>query len=89
MCSVSYFISMIKLNRQVDYAMQFIFRLSKAKNDQHISLKKFSTESNISFLFLQKIAKALRQAGLVRAELGPQGGYSLQKPIESITLKNQ
>jgi Rrf2 family protein len=78
---------MIKISRQVDYALQLLFALSQAKNGETVSLKVFSTESNISFLFLQKIAAQLRKNGLIVASRGPHGGYRLAKPMTQITLK--
>lgn len=78
---------MIKISRQVDYALQLIFALSQAKNGDTVSLKSFSTESNISFLFLQKIARSLRVSGVIVAVRGPLGGYRLAKPMQEISLK--
>jgi Rrf2 family protein len=78
---------MIRVNRQVDYALQLLTALGKVTKDEVLSLREFSRESTISFLLLQKIAKSLREAGLVSAERGPYGGYLLQRPLEQIQLK--
>lgn len=78
---------MIKMSRQVDYGLQLIFSLSKGKN-KPVSLHMVSRESTISFLFLQKIAKLLREAGLIVAVKGPRGGYLLARPMEDISLKD-
>ncbi len=78
---------MIKISRQIDYALQLIFALNKQQNGEFLSLKRFSQESTISFLFLQKIARQLRQAGIVEAAKGARGGYVLIKPADSINLK--
>lgn len=79
---------MIKISKQTDYALQFLIELSKLKNDELLSLRVFSTKSNISFLFLQKIAKSMREAGLIKATKGIKGGYSLDKNINKISLKD-
>ncbi|MEK7624056.1 MAG: Rrf2 family transcriptional regulator [Patescibacteria group bacterium] len=79
---------MIKISREVDYAIQLLLRLAKAKKEEYVGLKKFCTESSISFLFLQKIARQLRQAGFIQAAKGPAGGYRLARDIESISLKS-
>jgi Rrf2 family protein len=79
---------MIKMSRQTDYALQLIFALSQAKNAKAVSLKVFSKESNISFLFLQKIARALRHEGIIVAERGSRGGYRLARSIANISLKS-
>ncbi len=78
---------MIKISRQSDYALQLILGLSKVPKNEYLSLKKFSTESNISFLFLQKIAMHLRKAGLIEAAKGSGGGYKLLVDPSNITLR--
>ena len=78
---------MIKISKQADYAFQFIFELSKLESDVLLSLKKFSLQSSISFLFLQKIAKNLREANIIKAVKGKAGGYLLAKPADKISVK--
>jgi Rrf2 family protein len=78
---------MIKISKQTDYAFQLILELSKLDKNAILSLKKFSIKSNISFLFLQKIAKSLREAGIIKSIKGQGGGYMLNKDIEKISIK--
>jgi len=77
---------MFKISRQVDYALQFVLELSKLENGAFLSLRIFSKKSSISFLFLQKIAKLLREAGIVEATKGKNGGYCLYKPAGRISI---
>lgn len=79
---------MIKISRQSDYALQLVSELSALEKGQWLSLKMFSNKSSISFLFLQKIAKKLREAGMIEAIKGKSGGYKLKKPADKITLKS-
>lgn len=78
---------MLKFSRQVEYALQLLLALSGLKEGNMLSIKTFSEEAKVSFLFLQKIALSLRKSGLIEAERGAQGGYFLKKPLKSITLK--
>ena len=78
---------MIKISKQTDYALQFLIELSKLKKGELLGLRKFSNKSSISFLFLQKIAKSLKTAGLIEAMQGKSGGYYLNKSIKRISLK--
>ena len=78
---------MIKISKQVDYAFQLIVELAKLKKNASLSLKKFSLQSSISFLFLQKIAKLLREAGIIGSIKGRNGGYMLTKSAEKISVK--
>jgi Rrf2 family transcriptional regulator, iron-sulfur cluster assembly transcription factor len=78
---------MFQLSRQVDYAIQLVTRLAEVQEGESLSLKKFSTESNISFLFLQKIARALKAAGIIASRQGVQGGYYLVIPGDKLNLR--
>ncbi len=77
---------MFKLNKQVDYALQFLIKLNSLKEGELLSLRSFSQESTISFLFLQKIVKQLKDAGIVFSVRGAHGGYKLEKELSAITL---
>ena len=80
---------MLKISKEFDYAVQLITALASLKEkDELLSLKKFSQESNISFLFLQRIARSLKQAGLIDSVRGVKGGYKMKKEATKITLKD-
>jgi len=79
---------MLQFTKQVDYGLQLIVALVKAKKNEPLSLRKFSKDSNISFLFLQRIARALRQAGIVEADKGAYGGYFLKLNPSKIKIKD-
>lgn len=79
---------MIKISKQTDYALQFLIELSNLEKNELLGLRMFSTKSSISFLFLQKIARAMRKADLIIAEKGKNGGYKLKKPISKISLND-
>lgn len=72
----------------MDYALQLMLALGKAPVDEPVSLRRFCEESSISFLFLQKIAKQLREVGLIEAVRGSHGGYILKKQAADISLKD-
>lgn len=77
---------MFTISRQVDYAVQFLLELDALLPDQHLSVKQFSLRRKLSFLFLQKIVRRLKQAGLIVATKGSTGGYALNQSSDSITL---
>ncbi len=66
---------MLSLRRETDYAIQLLRVLAMSKSE--VSLKEVSDKIDVSFLFLQKIARKLRQGGIIRAEQGVNGGYEL------------
>jgi len=77
---------MITLRRETDYAIHMLVYLKNSKLD-FVSLKTLAVATGISFLFLQKIARKLRQAGLINAGKGVSGGYGLNLDPKKITLK--
>lgn len=79
---------MFLINKQVDYAVQFLLALAALPREESLSLRIFSQNRNISFLFLQKIARSLKAAGFIDAAKGSRGGYFLKITPEQITLKN-
>ena len=77
---------MFSLNRETDYAAQLLKILAKNKAG-FVSLRQLAEKTGISFMFLQKIARDLRLAGLIKSEKGVSGGYRLGLPAGKITLK--
>ncbi|MBD3311756.1 MAG: Rrf2 family transcriptional regulator [Candidatus Magasanikbacteria bacterium] len=78
---------MFHFSKEVDYTFQLTIALAKLDSGEYLSLRKFSQESNISFLFLQKIARSLRKSGIIGSLRGAHGGYFLKRKPENITLK--
>ena len=79
---------MAYLNKEIDYALQLMSALRGSSEDTPLSLKSFAKDAGISFLFLQRIASKLKEAGLIRARLGASGGYFLARPAEEVSLAN-
>lgn len=79
---------MFLINKQVDYSVQFLLELAILSPGKFLSLRIFSQNRNISFLFLQKIARTLKAAGFIDAQKGVLGGYHLKCDPEKITLKD-
>jgi len=78
---------MLQFTKEVDYGIQFVFALASLKEDELLSLRNFSKDTEISFLFLQRIAKKLREAGIVKSTKGACGGYRLAQKYDDITVK--
>ncbi|MDD2757844.1 MAG: Rrf2 family transcriptional regulator [Patescibacteria group bacterium] len=77
---------MLTLRRETDYAIHMLKHLAKNKVG-YVSLRELAEDTGISFLFLQKIARKMRQARLIKAGAGVSGGYCLNIPAERVTLK--
>lgn len=76
---------MFQLRHETDYALQFLNLLAKSK--KNLSLNEVAEHTGISFLFLQKIARKLRLAGLVKAEQGVNGGYVLTVSPKTLSFR--
>ncbi len=79
---------MLALTKQVDYAIQLIGGLKGLKENETVSLRTFAYESSISFPFLQRIARQLKQAGIIVSQKGKDGGYRLAREPRSITVQD-
>lgn len=76
---------MVSLNRQSDYALQFVASLAALQQEETRSLRHIAHESGISFSFLQRIARQLKHAGIVVASKGAHGGYQLARSAQQIS----
>ncbi len=74
------------LNRQTDYALQFLSALARLSPGETLALSTFAKKGRVSFLFMQRIAGKLRAAELVQAGKGRSGGYHLSRPSQKITV---
>ncbi len=74
------------LNRQTDYALQFLSALALLKEGESLPLSVFANKGYVSFLFMQRIVSKLRGAGLVVAGRGRSGGYRLMRAATDITV---
>lgn len=53
---------------------------------QRISLNELSKDMGVSKVYLEQVARPLKNAGLITATLGPKGGYQLFSPPSEISL---
>ncbi len=74
------------LNRQTDYALQFLSALARLPAGESLPLSAFAKKGHVSFLFMQRIVGKLRAAGLVHAGKGRSGGYQLTRAAAAITV---
>ena len=75
------------LSSTCDYGLRAVCYIASEKNRQYISIREISEKLDISFHFLTKILQILTQHQLLISFRGPNGGVSLARSPESITLK--
>ncbi len=77
----------LHLTQKVDYGLMLLICLAKLKKGESVSIKTIAREKNLSFSFLQKIARIFLTSNIVKAERGKYGGYSLKKNPKKLSLK--
>ncbi len=77
---------MFQLRKETDYAIQFLKALH-LRHGRLLSLREAAALTGVSFLFLQKIARKLRQAKIIAAVKGVEGGYRLSGRAADLSLK--
>lgn len=75
-----------QMTQKVDYALFLLTIL--AQSSKRISVRAIANEHHLSFAFLQKMARPLRSAGIIKAARGKAGGYELAKKANSITFRD-
>lgn len=76
----------MQFNQATDYAFRVIMHLANLPQDEIVKSQAIAEQQNIPVGFLQKIMRALTQGELVKSYRGIDGGFSLAKPAEEISL---
>lgn len=71
------------ITRECDYAMRVVRALSDGKRS---SVNEICGRENITAPFAYKILKKLQKAEIVKGFRGVHGGYSLNRPLEELSL---
>lgn len=76
---------MIKLTKKADYAIVLMSYLH-SHADHYTSIRLASEETGIPYKFASQIATELKKANLVNSKEGVDGGYTLAKPADTISV---
>jgi len=74
----------MQINRITDYALRILICLGK--ENRTVSSSKIANSMRISQRYLLSIAKELKDQGYINVGFGPDGGYSLARPLNLISL---
>jgi len=79
----------MKMSTKSRYGLRFMIDLATNGNAQDkVPLQQVAKRQAISEKYLWQIANRLKAAGLIRATVGPHGGYALAKSPLTITLRD-
>jgi len=76
----------VKVSTKGRYGLKAMVDIAIYSNSEVVTLKSISERQNISEGYLEQIFSNLRKNGLVIGRKGAQGGYSLSKPINQLTI---
>lgn len=79
----------MKVSTRVEYGMLALTDIAiYSENGSSVSAPDIAERQNISQKYLEQILTHLKQAGLIRAQKGLRGGYSLSRPADAIRLSD-
>jgi Rrf2 family protein len=78
----------VHLSARVDYALRAAVELAAlgASAQSPVTAERIATVQRIPLRFLDNILLAMRRAGIVESQRGPEGGYWLARPAEKVSL---
>lgn len=76
---------MVKVGKLADYALVVLHFLARHM-DMQPSMKGIAEGTGLPLATVRKLMKFLVDAGLVLSRRGPQGGYQLSKPLDSVSV---
>jgi Rrf2 family protein len=76
----------MKLSRTVAYALQATLQLAQSNRNGPIPCSKLAAEGAMPERFLLQILRSLVTHGILQSTRGVEGGYSLLKPPEEISV---
>ncbi|MDP8206649.1 MAG: Rrf2 family transcriptional regulator [Candidatus Electryonea clarkiae] len=77
----------MKISALEEYGLRCMLSLAQCKDKETLTLPEVSEREGLSIAYTGKLLMLLRQANLVRAERGRNGGYALTKSPEDISLQ--
>jgi Rrf2 family protein len=76
----------MKISTKSRYGLTACYIMAKNFNQKSLSLTQISNQSGVSLSYLEQLMLPLRKAKIVTASRGAQGGYTLSREPELITL---
>lgn len=74
------------IRRNTDYALRLMVNLAERYGKGVVSSKTLAEEEGVTYFLTCKLLQKLNDAGLVRSEMGPKGGFCLHMPPSEISL---
>lgn len=79
---------MIRINRETDYGIVMLVQMDRHGAARAHAARQVAGWIGISLPMASKILKGLARAGLVESNRGAKGGYTLARPVETISISD-
>ena len=74
------------LSKKVKYALKAVLYMARHYDERRIIVSEISSQEYIPHKFLEKILLDLKRKGILESKIGRQGGYSLSRSPDRITV---
>lgn len=78
----------MKISTRGRYGLRAMIDLALHENEGRVTLAGIAARQDLSLNYLESIFSALKRAGFVIGTAGAQGGYSLARPADQISLQS-
>jgi Rrf2 family protein len=76
----------VHISAKADYAVRAMLTLAEAGTDERVTVDRLVTSQGLPRKFLEAIMSELRRAGLVQSRRGPEGGFTLARPANEVSV---
>lgn len=76
----------MRISAVEEYGLRCLLALARKGPDEQMTIPEIAREEGLSMSYTSKILWTLRRAGLVKAERGRSGGFSIKRSPEKINL---
>ncbi len=76
----------MKISTRGRYGLKAMVDIAENCSEGCVSLKSIAERTNLSESYLEQLIASLKKAGLVKSTRGANGGYTLTKPPEDISV---
>lgn len=76
----------MRLSTKSRYGLRALFDIAYNFNGIPAQIQDISRRQEISPRYLEQIFQSLKRAGILKSKRGPQGGYTLARPADQITV---
>jgi len=78
----------MRLSTKSRYGLRAIFDIAYHADGTGAQVQDIARRQELSPRYIEQIFQKLKKAGILKSKRGPQGGYSLARPMNQITVKD-